>query len=696
MSSISKQLHLASQSRALRAKTRGLPPRVESFVNRESLVGQVISVLGNEPTGRRILVHGRPGVGKTAAALEIAHRLVDQSRYDYVVWLDCQRVILSSSSIELSPYALEDYASVTIALSHAVGAIEANGCSTEQRSHVLSSFLSQHRTLLILDGVDKIFDSALRNLLARLPFTVDIIVTCRTTYDWGQPIYVPPFPGNDDSIRQIIRAEFQRRSLAYSDADDVVRRIESASEGIPMTAIWLVALLSRGETLEKIEMDMKNQNLTLSEYYFSEAWQLIAADSAMHKIALILSATPDLGGNGLIAVLEPILEPEVISIALRRLSSLNVLEDSGQAVRLRGAVRDYILARTSESDSDFRQTVLLAIKYLREVSDKALRLADWDQSFMALEATRPTLVAALNLCRDSANNAIRLQGLRLLNNVAYYFYSMGLWDELLSNCRWSQETALSHGDLDSILEVSMTWIVRIIDRRAGEAAAAKFMAQTEIALRGNGGTISPIIQMKLDVTRAVIRNSNGSFAGGIGRLVELGNELWQYDCHEWACRAMLQAGNFASKALDTATADAAFVWVIEHAQRIHAPWAHAMVALSRGNLGILCNRTAKFDRARALLEESIPGLPQLYDIAVAKSEMARACFESGHIRQARRFAGQSHILASAMRVRQSIMESQQGWDHTVGAELIKSPMASVVFRELATRLRRRVESYGSP
>lgn len=691
MPSIADRLRKAAKGRALRSQIRGLPPRVESFVGRESVLGQILSVLGVEPAGRRLLVHGRPGVGKTAIALEVAHRVVDLPRYDYVVWLDCQPFILGSDSADQSPYALGDFASVTLALSQAVGAVEGPGCTIEQRSHVLRNWLSQHRTLLILDGVDRIFDSSLRNLLERLPFTVDIIVTCRIAHDWGQQLQVLPFSAESNHLRRIVQTELRRR-LMDSSSDDDVRRIERASEGIPMTALWLIALLSRGGTFELIETEMKRQNMTLSEYYFVEAWNIISADSALRKIAISMSSMPELGSDGLTAALQPILAPTLVSRGLRQLESLNVLENSGQVPKLQRAVRDYILGRLGANDPDFQQTALLAIDHLRVLSDKAISLKDWAQCFAALEPIQSSLVAALNICRDIADDSIRLQGLRLLDNVAYYLFSSGLWDELLSCHRWSLQTALRHGNLDSILEVSMTWIVRVIDRRAGESAAAKFMAQTEITLR-EGKLLPPTVQMKLEVARAVIRDSQGSVVGGgTSRLVELANKLWHNECPEWACRAMLQAGNFASEALDATTAEAAFRWVTERAVLIRAPWAHTMVALSRGNLGILCNRTAAFERARALLRESIPGLPQLYDVAVAKAEMARACYEIGRIREARQLAGQSHALADAMRVKPSIMESELGWDHKVGADLINSSMTSIVFREFAKRLRRQAES----
>src|SRR5262249_56740137 len=63
---------------AVLAVPRQLPPRPADFTGRSDLVAEVSWLLGREPTGEEeppvIVITGPGGVGKTALALEVAHR----------------------------------------------------------------------------------------------------------------------------------------------------------------------------------------------------------------------------------------------------------------------------------------------------------------------------------------------------------------------------------------------------------------------------------------------------------------------------------------------------------------------------------------------------------------------------------------------------------------------------------------------
>ena len=139
-----------------------LPTKVEPFVNRERELAEVSHAL-LDPDIPIVTVTGMAGVGKTALALEVAHRLLEQGQFPGgICWLDCPGKDNSLDAIMRTIQRTFDLAPMPITRDEARRYLRTNPC------------------LLVLDGYDAVAqDMEILAFLERLPEPSKALLTSR-------------------------------------------------------------------------------------------------------------------------------------------------------------------------------------------------------------------------------------------------------------------------------------------------------------------------------------------------------------------------------------------------------------------------------------------------------------------------------------------------------------------------------------
>lgn len=137
-----------------------VPSEIAHFIGREKILQKIKKEI---TTGKILLLHGPPGVGKTALAIKLGHILRNQYP-DGVLWYK-----VDSSNVM----------DILLSIAHIFGEDISNIKDIEVRASVVRTLLSDKKLLLIFDNVSN--DHALQLLIPSSPTTA-IIFTSRESF----------------------------------------------------------------------------------------------------------------------------------------------------------------------------------------------------------------------------------------------------------------------------------------------------------------------------------------------------------------------------------------------------------------------------------------------------------------------------------------------------------------------------------
>lgn len=178
-----------------------VPPRLANFVDREAELRAIRQALDTGASLVQIL--GMGGIGKTAVAVEIAHRMHERFP-DGVLWVSLE----SGTTLENVLHH--------IALSY--GQVLAE-METEALAAQVRSLLASKKALIVLDSAENLSEDELRQLLPGVP-NCPVLITTRTRFTelerLGQTVSVGVLP-DDDSLALLRRSAGYRRVSADKD-----------------------------------------------------------------------------------------------------------------------------------------------------------------------------------------------------------------------------------------------------------------------------------------------------------------------------------------------------------------------------------------------------------------------------------------------------------------------------------------------
>jgi hypothetical protein len=487
-----------------------------------------------------------------------------------------------------------------------------------------------------------------------------------------------PLPSDDAETRTLARKALGHARKRNAGAIDAMLE---ACAGIPQTLIWFGAMADQGWDSDEIVKFVSSPESNLTKYYFEKHWQEISAQPLLCHAAALVALFRMTSEVEVASVLTPPGHLGDAMNAISRLHELHILERTGGSLSVTPASREYIAAKVQSSQMIFHATSSHWLKHLGTKAAAAHAGLSWPQIFDVLDSCRSDLIAALRLARDTSDADIIGAAAQVLTQSIYYLYSKGLWNEALDVAALVEKRQASL--VDDVIEVCLVWAVRIVRRRHGIGAAGDYFDHVETALRRRPEPLSDEALAKLRVTQIAVRNiaSDADAAAtiaGAEALLAVGNV-------EWACRAMLQAGNFFSSHAQENRAREAFSWILINAPSRRAAWATEMVAIAHGSLGILSSRAKDYPLAIELLSQGT-AVAQLYDRMVVHAELSRAYALVRKPYLARKHMLESLRYAAMLGVTGTIMETEPGWDQRVGVALAARSNLGIVVDSMLKRV----------
>lgn len=333
-------------------------PDYVNFVGRKDELTRLRNLLHPQDRVWTVVIDGIGGIGKSALALEIAHRylneyefLLQAERFEAIIWYSAKTSSLTAEGIQTRYQVTNTINDIykEIAVVFKEDDIYRNNLA--EQNILIKRALSQQRTLLIIDNFETIDDERINSFIRELPAPTKCIVTTRHRIDIADPIRLSAM-SRDDAIA-LIKQECNKKSVHLSN--NQAELLYNRTAGVPLAVVWSIAQISyHGFDIEKVLKGLGNAKGDIARFCFESAIQQIQEQPAYKLLVCISLASNSLNRElsrdaiGYIADFSEIDRDEGLAI-LERLSLINRKVSQYEAASyfsILPLVKEYIFSRS--------------------------------------------------------------------------------------------------------------------------------------------------------------------------------------------------------------------------------------------------------------------------------------------------------------------------------------------------------------
>ncbi len=253
-----------------------------NYVGRDDRKREILGLLRAVSARDIIPLVGFEGAGKSALALDIAWECIEnptispEDRFDHIVWTSAEKTRLLPDGTEDTFDRATSAADIYTAIARALGNFDLNFTppSPEKNRELLRLLRQKQRVLLILDDIDKMAETEIRQItvfLQNLPLTTKAIVTSQWNHGWQNPIVLQPLTNR--YMLDLIRDESAERHVSLTPEQQ--QRIADLAEGIPLVAWLAIGKLAMGFGFRTVEEELENGHDELLRFLFEDRFKIL-------------------------------------------------------------------------------------------------------------------------------------------------------------------------------------------------------------------------------------------------------------------------------------------------------------------------------------------------------------------------------------------------------------------------------------
>lgn len=223
------------------------------LIGRESEVSKLTRMC-TEGRENVITITGEGGIGKTAVALDVAYRLVDDrdTPFDVVLWCSLKTERLTAEGVKEIAEAIS---TLTGAVSSLASALDSPNISSFRE---MAELLSGIKTLIIIDNLETVNSTTFMDMYEAMPPEVKFLLTSRIGIGEVERRYPLAALAEQDAIRLLIYFANNRnvtplRRLTNETRVEIVSRLRKS----PLAIRWFVLAVEAGR--EPLTL-IRNQN----------------------------------------------------------------------------------------------------------------------------------------------------------------------------------------------------------------------------------------------------------------------------------------------------------------------------------------------------------------------------------------------------------------------------------------------------
>lgn len=336
-------------------------PDYVNFVGRQDELEKLRNLLNPRDRIWTIVIDGIGGIGKSALALEVAHRYLneydfvpEEERFQSIVWISAKDSVLTADGIKKRFQVTNTLNDIYRQISVVLGEQEISRHNFNEQGFLINRALGERRTLLIIDNLETVDDDRVNAFIRELPSPTKCIVTTRHRIDVADPIRLSAMPRKD--ALSLIQQECDKKNVQLDDSQ--IELLYKRTAGVPLAVVWSIAQISyHGFGVDQVLKRLGDAKGDIARFCFENAVQHIQ-DKPAYKILASLALSPRSMSRkevGTIADLSELDQDEGLVI-LERLSLIN---KKGGQFSLLPLVQEYILSKVKEFPFiDLRQLVI--------------------------------------------------------------------------------------------------------------------------------------------------------------------------------------------------------------------------------------------------------------------------------------------------------------------------------------------------
>ena len=268
-------------------------PDYGQFIGRDNELAQVIRQLRPYPHSQHsiVTIDGVGGVGKSALALEVAHRYLRQSddispaeKFDAIIWTSAKQNVLTAEGIVPRKQVLRTIDDIYTTIAVTLEREDIIKAIAEEQSELIRKALTQQRTLLIVDNLETIDDQAVLEFIRELPAPTKAIVTTRHRIDVAYSIRLHGMPETD--ALKLIEKECEKKNVTLTV--DESKKLFHRTGGVPLALVWSVAQMGLGYGVENVLANLGQPSSDIARFCFDSAIEKIKETEA-YSLLLALS-----------------------------------------------------------------------------------------------------------------------------------------------------------------------------------------------------------------------------------------------------------------------------------------------------------------------------------------------------------------------------------------------------------------------
>jgi len=427
-------------------------PRRAYFVGREEELKTVFQSL--QPNSRTFIIgiEGIGGVGKTALAIEVGHRCVEDDLFETAIWISSKESTLTLHGIEPIIPEAKSLSDILITIGASLGNPTIGNMSIKDQVHRAYALLSRRTTLLILDNFETLSKNEQREILEFLrnsPMTLKVIVTSRERVAEGQIIRLQGLSFEESNA--LLDWEAQQKNIQLTK--DQSKHLVNLTGGLPLALLWVqgqIAVLGYSVTqvLDKLSLDT---DIPILQYCFNHSWNLLRHHNEK-KILFILALQPESVSREALQVITGIEDSDEFDNAISDLLQLTLIEPDRDHISILPLTRRFIRTQFASDHKFIKQVELRTAQYYVEFLSRKSNFKEW-RGYDDLLLDRNNILSTAQWCYKTVQK--QQAGSKSLTkqtrNIAEILIKIGLQfgSVLWQRAFWYDRMTLAHAALSA-------------------------------------------------------------------------------------------------------------------------------------------------------------------------------------------------------------------------------------------------------
>jgi len=429
-------------------------PRRPYFVGREEEIKSILHSL--QPNSRTFIIgiEGIGGVGKTALAVEVGHRCVENDLFQAAIWISAKESMLTLHGIEPVIPEAKSLSDILITIGASLGNPTIGNLPIKDQIHHAYTLLSRRTTLLILDNFETLSKNEQREILEFLrnsPMALKVIVTSRERVAEGQIIRLQGLSFEESNA--LLDWEAQQKNIQLTQ--DQSKQLVNLTGGLPLALLWVqgqIAVLgfSVTQVLDKLSLDT---DLPILQYCFNHSWNLLRHHNEK-KILLILALQPESVSREALQGISGIEDSDDFDNAISNLLQLTLIEPEPDRnyISILPLTRRYIRTQFTGEHKFVKQVELRTAQYYVEHLSRKSSFKEW-RGYDDLLMDRNNILSTAQWCYKTVQKkqAGSKSMTRQTRNIAEMLIKIGLQfgSVLWQRAFWYDRMTLAHAALSA-------------------------------------------------------------------------------------------------------------------------------------------------------------------------------------------------------------------------------------------------------